>query len=134
MIEVIVSAAIGQEPYETKVQARQHTIITDEPLSLGGKDKGMNPFELLAASLATCTAATLKMYIDRKKWEVGGIRVEVKINYNKAESFTNFDRKISFEDARLTPEALESLYGIANRCPVHKLLEGQVGITTVIQK
>ncbi len=134
MIEVIVSAAIQQEPYVTQVRARQHTITTDEPLSLGGKDKGMNPFELLAASLATCTAATLKMYIDRKKWEVNEIRVEVKINYNKAESFTNFDRKISFEKARLSEEARESLYSIANRCPVHKILEGQVGITTIIQK
>jgi len=134
MIEVIVSAAIQQEPYVTTVQARQHTITTDEPLALGGKDKGMNPFELLAASLATCTAATLKMYIDRKQWDVGGIHVEVKINYNKAESFTNFDRKISFADARLSEEALESLYGIANRCPVHKLLEGQIGITTIIRK
>lgn len=134
MIEVNVSAVIHQEPYTTTVQARQHSIITDEPLTLGGKDKGMNPFELLAASLATCTAATLKMYTDRKQWQVGGIRVEVKINYNKAESFTNFDRKISFADARLSEEALESLYGIANRCPVHRLLEGQVGITTIIKK
>ncbi len=134
MIEVIVSAAIEQEPYVTKVQARQHTITTDEPLSLGGKDKGMNPFELLAASLATCTAATLKMYIDRKQWQVDGIHVEVKINYNKAESYTNFDRKISFENARLSEEARESLYSIANRCPVHKILEGQVGITTIIRK
>lgn len=134
MIEVNVSAAIHQEPYETKVQARQHSITTDEPLVLGGKDKGMNPFELLAASLATCTAATLKMYIDRKQWQVGSIHVDVKISYNKAEAFTNFDRKISFSEAHLTEEALESLYGIANRCPVHRLLEGQVGITTIIKK
>lgn len=134
MIEVIVSAAIGQEPYETQVAARQHAIITDEPLSLGGKDKGMNPFELLAASLATCTAATLKMYIDRKQWQVGSIHVEVKINYNKAESYTNFDRKISFKNARLSEEVRESLYSIANRCPVHRILEGQVGITTIISK
>lgn len=134
MIEVIVNAAIQQEPYLTTVQARQHTITTDEPLTLGGKDKGMNPFELLAASLATCTAATLKMYIDRKKWQVGGINVAVKINYNKAESYTNFDRKISFENALLSEEARESLYSIANRCPVHKILEGQVGITTIISK
>ncbi len=133
MIEVIVSAAIQQEPYETKVQARQHTITTDEPIALGGKDKGMNPFELLAASLATCTAATLKMYVDRKKWQVEEIHVEVKVNYNKAEAFTNMDRKISFSAPQLSTEQKESLYGIANRCPVHKLLEGQIGITTIIQ-
>lgn len=132
-MEVIVIANIGTEKYYTKVKAGAHTIFTDEPKFLGGEDKAMNPFELLAASLATCTAATLRMYIDRKKWKAEQIEVSVKMNYNKEESFTNFDRIISFEGAAFSESEIDDLYEIANRCPVHKVLEGQVGITTLVK-
>lgn len=132
-MEVLVTANIGKERYHTEVVAGKHTIFTDEPGSLGGGDKAMNPFELLAASLATCTAATLRMYMDRKKWAADKIKVQVKMNYNKDESFTNFDRGISFPGADLSEEQVEELYNIANRCPVHKVLEGQVGITTLLK-
>lgn len=132
-MEVLVTANIGKEKYHTEVVAGEHIIFTDEPVSLGGGDKAMNPFELLAASLATCTAATLRMYIDRKKWNADKIEVQVKMNYNKGEQFTNFDRVISFPGSGLSGEQADELYSIANRCPVHKVLEGQVGITTLVK-
>lgn len=132
-MEVLVNASIGKEKYYSKVTAGKHSIYSDEPEFLGGGDKAMNPFELLAASLATCTAATLRMYIDRKKWKATNIDVIVKMNYNKAEIFTNFDRIINFEGASFSENEIEDLYKIANRCPVHKILEGQVGITTLLK-
>lgn len=133
-MEVIVNASIGTEKYYTKIVGSKHTVYTDEPISLGGKDKGMNPFELLAASLASCTAATLRMYIARKKWDIPKIEVKVKLNYNKEEAFTNFDRMIYFPQAIMTYSMEEDLIKIANRCPVHKILEGTIGITSIIKK
>lgn len=83
-MSVKVLARIGTEKYYTEVTAGKNIIITDEPLDKGGQDKGFNPFELLASSLATCTAATLRMYIDRKGWSVPEIDVEVEMeNYPK---------------------------------------------------
>lgn len=84
---VTVNVNIGTEKYYTKVTAGDNTIYTDEPLDKGGGNKGLNPFELLAASLATCTAATLKMDIDRKGWDVPKIDVEVFLeNYPRIET------------------------------------------------
>ena len=84
---VTVNASIGTEKYYTKVTAGDHIIYTDEPIDKGGGNKGLNPFELLAASLATCTGATLRMYIDRKEWDIPTIDVEVFMeNYPRTET------------------------------------------------
>ena len=74
---VSVVGSIGKEHYLTKITAGKNSMISDEPLWNGGTAMGMNPFELLASSLAACTCATLRMYIDRKGWVVDEIRAEV---------------------------------------------------------
>ena len=67
-MEATVKAFIKQDNYYTEITTGNHTIIADEPLDLGGKDKGFDPMELLAGALSACTLATLKMYMDRKNW------------------------------------------------------------------
>ena len=130
-MSVKVLARIGTEKYYTEVTAGKNKIITDEPLDKGGQDKGFNPFELLAASLATCTAATLRMYIDRKGWSVPEIDVEVELeNYPQTKN-TLFTRKISYGEALLEAEQLARLHHIADACPVHKMLHGNIEINTL---
>ena len=130
-MSVKVLARIGTEKYYTEVTAGKNKIITDEPLDKGGQDKGFNPFELLAASLATCTVATLRMYIDRKGWSVPEIDVEVEMeNYPQTKN-TLFTRKISYGDALLEEEQLARLHHIADACPVHKMLHGNMEINTI---
>lgn len=130
-MSVKVLARIGTEKYYTEVTAGKNKLITDEPLDKGGLDKGFNPFELLAASLATCTAATLRMYIDRKAWSVPEIDVKVEMeNYPQTKN-TLFTRKISYGDALLEAEQLARLYHIADACPVHKMLHGNMEIKTL---
>ena len=130
-MSVKVLARIGTEKYYTEVTAGKNKIITDEPLDKGGQDKGFNPFELLAASLATCTAATLRMYIDRKGWSVPEIDVEVEMeNYPQTKN-TIFTRKISYGLAILEAEQLARLLHIADACPVHKMLHGNMEINTL---
>ncbi|WOC51694.1 osmotically inducible protein OsmC [Bergeyella porcorum] len=133
MAKVSVKAELKQEnQYYTKVTAGNHTIYTDEPIDKGGEDKGMNPLELLAASLATCTAATLKMYVLLKNWEVPTIDVDVALENDNKSGEALFERSISFGDANLTEDQQKRLLSIAERCPVHKLLHGKIGIKTAI--
>ncbi len=130
-MSVKVLARIGTEKYYTEVTAGKNKTITDEPLDKGGQDKGFNPFELLAASLATCTAATLRMYIDRKGWSVPEIDVEVEMeNYPQTKN-TLFTRKISYGEALLETEQLARLHHIADACPVHKMLRANIEINTL---
>lgn len=130
-MSVKVLARIGTEKYYTEVTAGKNKIITDEPLDKGGQDKGFNPFELLASSLATCTAATLRMYIDRKGWSIPEIDVEVEMeNYPQTKN-TIFTRKISYGLAILEAEQLARLHHIADACPVHKMLHGNIEINTL---
>lgn len=103
--------------YECKTQIRNHSFSIDEPLEDGGKNLGPTPGEMLCASLAGCTAITLKMYIERKQWLVDSIEVEV---YLKQKNI--FERRILVK-GDLQPKQRERIMNIANACPVHKLLE-----------
>ena len=100
-MSVTVKAILGTENYYTEVIAGENKIITDEPLEKGGQNKGFNPLEILATSLASCTAATLRMYIDRKGWEVPKINVEVELENYPLTKNAIFIRKISYEGAYL---------------------------------
>ena len=107
------------------VKVRQHRLQCDEPVDQGGEDGGPSPQELLAASLASCTAVTMEMYADRKGWDLGP--VEVECEYTPAErgcptKFTLTLRVPSY----LTDEQVQRLKVIATKCPVHRTLDGEV--------
>lgn len=87
--------------------------------------------ELLAASLASCTGITLRMYANRKQWHVGNIDVTVSIEKEQAIDATRFERVISFSED-LGEEHIAKLLHIANHCPVHKLLIQTILINTTI--
>src|SRR5689334_15624171 len=70
-------AKIERAHYATTINAGGHIIVADEPPSNGGKGTGADPYELLLASLGACTAITLRMYVDRKQWDVGSIGVDL---------------------------------------------------------
>jgi putative redox protein len=110
--------------YEHEVEIREHHLVIDEPETDGGTDQGPTPAELLAASLATCTAITIEMYAGRKEWGLG--TVEVGVDY--AEATTDdppcFDVQITL-GAELSEETLEKIRIIAGKCPVHRALRSQ---------
>jgi putative redox protein len=107
------------------VQVGDHQVTVDEPLDAGGQDTGPDPQELLAVSLASCTAITMEMYAARKGWDVG--RVEVAVEYSPAERGcpTKFELVIRLPDG-LPEEQVERLRVIAAKCPVHRTLDGEV--------
>ncbi|HEY4098031.1 MAG TPA: OsmC family protein [Baekduia sp.] len=107
------------------IRIRDHNLTIDEPTDKGGADTGPSPQELLAASLAACTAITMEMYANRKGWDVGD--VEVACDYTPAERGcpTRFNLVMRFPDT-LNDEQVERLRVIAAKCPVHRTLEGEV--------
>lgn len=119
----------GIDHYQCTIQWRAGEFTTDEPLSCGGKDIGPDPFSLLLASLASCTLATLRMYIDRKGWIID--EIEVGINFFQSTTdgvlSTTVDRDIQLPNYVLR-EQRERLLAIASKCPVSKLLEGKIRI------
>ena len=129
---IVVNAKIGDIKYLTTITAGNKQIIGDEPESLGGSDKGFSPYELLASALSMCTAATLKMYTDRKNMQVGEISVTVDITNNTTEKVATFNKHIAFENKDLSEADLKRLKTIAEACPVNKLLSNNIVINTSI--
>jgi putative redox protein len=107
------------------VQVREHQLAVDEPIDLGGHDTGPDPQELLAVSLASCTAITMEMYAARKGWDIG--HVEVDVEYTPAERGcpTKFELVMRLADD-VPEEQVERLRVIAAKCPVHRVLDGEV--------
>src|SRR2546423_3341277 len=104
---------------------RGHPFGVDEPAESGGDDTGPSPQELLAASLASCTAVTMEMYAQRKGWDLG--ELEVDCQYKPAERGcpTRFELVMRFPST-LSDEQVVRLKVIAAKCPVHRTLDGEV--------
>jgi putative redox protein len=107
------------------VGIRKHKIVVDEQLDQGGEDEGPTPQELLVASLASCTAITMEMYAKRKGWDIG--QIEVAVDYTPAERGcpTKFSLELRLPQD-CTDEQRERLQVIAAKCPIHRMLEGEV--------
>jgi putative redox protein len=126
----MVIATIGKNHFRTELIAGGKTVVADEPEELGGTNEGPAPGEFLLISLASCTAITIRMYADRKKWPVEKITVEV--DFEKVDNKTLFKREVRLEGG-LTEEQHARLLQIANACPVHKTLTNPIEIETVLK-
>ncbi len=103
-------------------------IVVDEPAEDGGTDTGPRPTQLLATSLAGCTAITIELYAERKGWDLPGLEVTVDMKSDAERRPTHFDVEVALP-AGLDDEQRRKLMAIAEKCPVHKLLEHGAEIT-----
>jgi putative redox protein len=126
-----VNAENNGSTYATNLNAAGHIAIADEPESAGGKDTGPSPVDYLCMSLASCKAITLRMYVERKKWDIQNIKVEVSLERVEAEGSAThvFYAEIS-ADETISPEQKERLITIAKACPISKLLGKQNEVVT----
>lgn len=102
-------------------------LTADEPIEVGGDDKGPTPVDFVLAGLGSCKAITVKMYAERKGWELTDVNVDV--NSKKIDNQYHIFARLHLE-GNLTPEQKQRLLEIANKCPVHKLLANEVEIET----
>jgi len=122
--------------YKVILHTEGHTVVSDEPLEEGGSDEGMNPFELLSGSLASCTAITIQMYLERKGWKIDELVVDVNMKtINEGSLAKNiFERNVIVKSA-LSDAELDRIKYIANVCPVSKILEqGNNSVVTTLEK
>ena len=103
-------------------------IVIDEPPDSGGTDTGPRPTQLLATSLAGCTAITIELYAERKGWNLDGLEVSVDMQSDAERKPTHFAVEVALPEG-LDDEQRKKLMVIAEKCPVHKLLEHGAEIT-----
>ncbi|MBF4491443.1 MULTISPECIES: OsmC family protein [unclassified Flavobacterium] len=127
-----IAAKIDTRLYRTEIEsASGNILIADEPQEIGGKNLGLNPSELLAASLASCTIITLRMYINRKQWEVSEINIKIDFERDADRNVALFSRKIEVI-GDINEEQRQRLETIANSCPIHKVLMHSIEIKTTL--
>lgn len=127
----------AQGKFGQHIRVGPHELGADEPVDLGGDDRGPSPHELLLSALGACTSMTVKIYAERKGWPVTA--VDVKLTHDKVkrstpdggpgETVTVLRRRVHLE-GDLTDEQRSRLLEIANKCPVHKTLTGSIEIPT----
>lgn len=131
-----IKASIGTRPYETKITNGTHVVISDEPRPYGD-DTGPTPYNLLLHALGGCICMTVKMYADRKNWNLQELTVELtqnRVHHSDCESCESsngyvhvIEKKIDIK-GNLDAKQRERLLEIANKCPVHKTLINEIVI------
>lgn len=105
------------------------SLTADEPLELGGDDTGATPVELVLAGLGSCKAITIKMYAARKDWELKS--VEVDVSHQKINRQYQISVRLHLV-GNLTDDQRQRLLKISDQCPVHKLLQSEAEIETIL--
>lgn len=130
ILENDITATIGAQKYLCTVTWRNGQLLMDEPESVGGKDLGIDPFSTFLASLAGCTLSTLRMYIDRKAWDIPEINISLNLSQeNEGELVTTISRSITFTK-EISTEQKERLLFIAEKCPISKILKNTINLKT----
>lgn len=107
----------------------RHELFSDEPGEVGGDDQAMTPHELLEAALGSCTALTVTMVARRKQMPLTDVRVDV--SHQAVDGVYRMQRNIALIGT-LTEEQKIYLLGIANKCPVHKVLTGKIEVLSAL--
>ena len=137
-----VLSATGHGKFGTQVIAGRHRFVADEPTSYGGEDAGPTPYDLLEAALGTCTAMTMKMYADRKGLPLEAVEVRVRHERDHAADceatvrsgdgiqVQALHRSLTVRGDGLSDADRRKIMAIADKCPVHRTLEGTLHIHT----
>ena len=137
---VRVSEADAAGFLQDVIIAGRHRMQADEPQSHGGTDLGPSPYQLVCAGLGACTAMTIRMYARRKDWPLEHVSVDVAHDRIHAEDCAGCEsrtgkvdrfRRVVRIEGDLDAGQRARLMEIADRCPVHRTLEGEVAVETV---
>ena len=132
-VKVSSEVTLTTRNYLGEAKMRNHFAIIDEPVDRGGDNNGPTPVEYLLTAIGGCVSMTLRMYAERKKWDVGKITVNViqkeQLTFNRV--VKSLTEEISFEK-EITEIQRIKLLEIAEKCPVAKMVKGETPITSKI--
>ncbi|MCH8981169.1 OsmC family protein, partial [candidate division KSB1 bacterium] len=132
----------GKSGFQTEINANGHSLIADEPISVGGTNLGPTPYDYLVAALGSCTSMTLRMYADRKKWPLEDVVVRLKHQKVYAKDCEECeDKNVKIDEIEreievhgpLDEAQKKRLLEIADRCPVHRTLHSQIVVKTKLK-
>jgi putative redox protein len=139
-----VLVKVGPEALLAEIQAGHHTYFVDEPVAVGGQDRGPTPYDLLLSALGACTAITLRLYATQKKWPLEGIEIGLshqrvhRLDCDKCEAAGEMLEEVHKQLrllGPLTPEQRQRLHLISEKCPVQKTLtSGAMRIVTTVEE
>lgn len=137
--QLVAHLNLVEDNFTTSIQTKKHSFIADEPASIGGNDFGASPYDFLSAALASCTVMTLKMYAERKKWDLQEVFAyityskkhsdDLNIDVEKSTRFDHLQKRLKLV-GNLDDTQRKRLQEIASKCPVHKTLQREVIIDT----
>ncbi|MEX0686318.1 MAG: OsmC family protein [Balneolales bacterium] len=129
----------GKQNFNTVMTAGPHDLTADEPVSMGGKDAGPDPYDYLLMALGSCSAITMRMYAERKQWPLADVYLELRHYKTHAKDCKDCEDKDAHLDyiekeiilkGDLTDDQKDKLLEIAGKCPVHRTLLNTVKITS----
>ena len=136
-----VTSRIGPTGFHTNIRAGSHHMIADEPIAVGGSERGPTPYEFLLSALGSCTAMTLRIYADRKGWPLEGAVVHLRSTRSHEKDCEDctttkvdigrIERRLELEGP-LSEEQRSRLAEIADRCPVKQTLERGIVIQAAV--
>ncbi|MFD0861374.1 alpha/beta fold hydrolase [Sungkyunkwania multivorans] len=140
----VVASLDIENGFTTQMKVGNHYMVADEPLDVGGNDFGPSPYEFLSAGLSACTAMTIRMYVERKGWDLQNVEVHTSYDRRHADDceacendpkarIDTFDREIKLE-GNLDEKQIERILQIADKCPVHRTLHAEVNVNTSLLK
>jgi putative redox protein len=137
--QLVAHLNLIEDNFTTSIQTKNHSFIADEPASIGGDDFAPSPYDYLSAGLAACTVMTLKMYAQRKKWDLQEVFAyityskkhsdDLNVDVEKPTRFDHLQKKLKLV-GNLDQKQRKRLKEIASKCPVHKTLQSEVIIET----
>lgn len=127
--ESVLIEETGAGLFQVRLTTGEASFLSDEPVAVGGLSSGPDPFDLACAALGACTVMTMRLYARRKGWDLPPIRASIRHSKASASARDRFERSLCVSSA-LDPDQRQQLLAIADRCPVHRLLEPGADIVT----
>lgn len=121
---------IGKDPYTSTIKTEGHELLADEPTDLGGQNAGASPYGHLLTAIGACKTITMRMYADRKGWDLQGATVEL-THSRERPGVERIDAVITLE-GDLDDEQRARLAEIADRCPVHRTITGELTVESTL--